>query len=97
MSREIRQELDISRRVYALARRLAGPVGLPPWNVIGTMSDQEHANLVKNTHTSMTLTVERLKVQLKEANDALAALAQGQEQGQELPGDSEWVSVHSVV
>ena len=49
--------------------------------------------LVKNSLAANVLHVKRLKVQLKEANDALAAL--GQEK--ELTGDSEWVSVRSVV
>ncbi len=95
MSREIRQELAACKRVYALAAKLAAPFRLPEWNIVTTMTDEEHDNLVKNTTTALTLKVEKLEAQLREANDALAAMAREAEQ--ELRGDSEWVSVRSVV
>lgn len=95
MSRAIRQELDISKRVYALACKLAAPCGLPQWNVIGTMTDEQHDNLVKNTETALTLRVKKLEAQLSAANEALQAIADEDEK--EIPSESEWVSVQSVV
>ena len=99
MSRAIREELDISKRVYALACKLASPFPLPSWNIIGTMTDEEHDNLVKNTTHALTLKVLKLEAQLQEANDTLLSLADKfeSEMPGEMPSESEWVSVRSVV
>ena len=94
MSRRIRQELDISKRVYALACKLAEPFPLPPWNIIGTMTDEEHEDLVKHTTNALALKVAKLECQLVEANAALRHIAEEREK--ELPSESGWVSVRSV-
>lgn len=95
MSRRIRQELDISKRVYALACKLAEPFQLPAWNIIGTMTDEQHDDLVKHTTNALALKVAKLECQLAEANATLRHIAAEQEK--ELPSESGWVSVRSVV
>ena len=95
MSRRIRQELDISKRVYALACKLAQPFKLPEWNIIGTMTDEEHDDLIKHTTNALALKVAKLECQLIEANAALRAITDEREK--ELPSESGWVSVRSVV
>lgn len=98
---DLRNQLTISRRVYALAQKLADPIQLPSYCSLAQMTDTEMDTYVHEVQSHLQLQKlknARLHAQLSEANNSMVCLAkrlQEIEEGQELKADSEWMHVET--